>query len=604
MQTQVIRSTRPGMGANPYLGGVTFRVWAPHASRVLVSGSFNGWSKSEHPLAEEGKGLWSADIAAAKVGDEYRYLLYNGEQELSRIDPYARQVTNSVGNAIIIDPAFDWGDDHFQMPAWNEMVLYEIHIGTFNRQPAQNDRPGTFHSATEKLPYLRDLGINAIEVMPVAEFPGGFSWGYNPAHPFAVESDYGGARAFKELVKAAHAQGIAVILDVVYNHFGPTDLALWQFDGWSQDGKGGIYFYNDQRAATPWGDTRPDYGRGEVRQYIRDNALMWLEEYRVDGLRWDATAYIRDVAGNEDDPATGLPDGWSLMQWVHEEIRARQPWKVTLAEDFRDNAAITRDVTSGGAGFGAQWDGAFTFPIRQAIIAPDDAARDLNAVRDAICHSFDNDAFRRVVYTESHDEVANGKARVPEEIWPGQVGSWFAKKRSTLGAALALTSPGIPMLFQGQEFLEDRWFSDRDPVEWARAEQFGGMVALYRELIRLRRNLDGVTGGLCGQFVEMHHLDHEHHIIAFHRHDKGGPRDSAIVVVNMANNECDDYPIGFPREGTWRVRFNSDSSFYDSNFWNHASPDVEAKPAERDGMPCEGLVNIGPYTVLVLSQDE
>src|SRR6185503_4107161 len=106
---------------------------------------------------------------------------------------------------------------------------------------------------------------------PIAEFPGKTSWGYDPAHPCSVKSDYGGAKGFKELVKAAHAYGIAVILDVVFNHFGPSHLDLWQFDGWNQDGKGGIFFYNDRRAATPWGDTRPDYGRGEVRQYIRDN---------------------------------------------------------------------------------------------------------------------------------------------------------------------------------------------------------------------------------------------------------------------------------------------------------------------------------------------
>ncbi len=145
----------------------------------------------------------------------------------------------------------------------------------------------------KNFPTFEELGINAVEVMPVTEFPGDFSWGYNPAHPFAVESIYGGPDAFKRFVKAAHEHGIAVIVDVVYNHFGPSDLDLWQFDGWSENEKGGIYFYNDRRSQTPWGETRPDYGRGEVRQYLRDNALMWLEEYHADGLRWDMIPYIR-----------------------------------------------------------------------------------------------------------------------------------------------------------------------------------------------------------------------------------------------------------------------------------------------------------------------
>jgi alpha-glucan phosphorylase-like protein len=175
------------------------------------------------------------------------------------------------------------------------MVIYEMHIGTFNDQPG--GPPGNLSSAIEKLPYLQELGINTIAVMPVMEFAGGFSWGYNPALIFAIESDYGGPRAFKEFVKAAHVNDIAVIFDVVYNHFGPSDLDIWQFDGWSENDKGGIYFYNDWRSQTPWGETRPDYGREEVRHYIHENSIMWLEEYRVDGLRWDMTAFALRMSG-------------------------------------------------------------------------------------------------------------------------------------------------------------------------------------------------------------------------------------------------------------------------------------------------------------------
>ena len=194
----------------------------------------------------------------------------------------------------------------------------------------------------DKLPYLQYLGINAIEIMPIAEFAGDYSWGYNPAHPYAVTRTYGGREAFRQLVQAAHDLGIAVIVDVVYNHFGPEDLSLWQFDGWQQNGKGGIYFYNDWRSTTPWADTRPDYGRQEVRQYIRDNALMWLEEFQVDGLRWDATAWIRNAYGHEGDTTTDVQEGWDLMRWINDEIDLRQRWTLSIAEDLRGNAAITR----------------------------------------------------------------------------------------------------------------------------------------------------------------------------------------------------------------------------------------------------------------------
>ncbi|MDK2858579.1 MAG: 1,4-alpha-glucan branching enzyme, partial [Verrucomicrobiota bacterium] len=233
-----VSTEHPGMGAVPGAKGVTFRVWAPHAEKVYVTGTFNDWNKTSTPMVSEKDGYWFAEAAEAKAGDEYRYLIHTPADwklpPLSRIDPYAKKVTNSTGNGVIYDPAaFDWGDDDFHMATGNELVIYEMHIGTFNVQ--EKGKPGTFDSAAEKLPYLKDLGINAVEVMPIMEFSGDFSWGYNPAHPFAVESIYGGPDAFKRFVKAAHGQGIAVLVDVVYNHFGPSDLDLWQFDGWSEN---------------------------------------------------------------------------------------------------------------------------------------------------------------------------------------------------------------------------------------------------------------------------------------------------------------------------------------------------------------------------------
>ena len=320
------------------------------------------------------------------------------------------------------------------------------------------------------MPYLKELGINAIEVMPITEFAGDFSWGYNPSNPFAVASTYGGPDAFKRFVKSAHESGIAVISDVVYNHFGPSDLDLWRFDGWSENDKGGIYFYNDRRASTPWGDTRPDYGRGEVRQYLFDNALMWFEEYHVDGLRWDAVAFIRNILGSNSSPANDIPDGWNLMQWINDEIHRRYPDKICIAEDMRTNAWVTQTTGAGGAGFNAQWDSEFVNPVRKSIIARDDGLRDVDAVCKAISYQYNENVFDRIIFKESHDETANGRARVPEEIWPGKVDSWFSKKRSTLGSALVFTSPGAPLLFQGQELLEDRWFQDKDPIDWTRID--------------------------------------------------------------------------------------------------------------------------------------
>lgn len=391
---------------------------------------------------------------------------------------------------------------------------------------------------------------------------------------------------------------------MVYNHLGPQDLDLWQFDGWEENGKGGIYFYNDWRSPTPWGDTRPDYGRTEVRQFLRDNALMWLEEYHIDGLRWDATAFIRNVDGNNNDPSHDISEGWDLMRWINDEIDARQPWKISIAEDIRDNEWMTKKIGDGGAGFDAQWDGGFAHSIRDAVILSNDERRDMHAVGNAILSRYNTDAFERVIYTESHDEVANGKSRVPEEIWPDQPGSYFAKKRSTLGAAVVFTSPGIPMIFQGQEFLEDEWFHDTDPIDWAKKEIYSGILGMYRDLIRLRRNWFNTTRGLRGQHVNVYHLNNNDKVIAFHRWEAGGPGDDVVVVVNMANSGYDSYGIGFPREGLWKVRFNSDWTGYGKDFGNHFSYDTVAHAGIKDGLAYNGNVGIGPYSAIILSQDQ
>jgi 1,4-alpha-glucan branching enzyme len=591
------------MGAVLYAGGTTFRVWAPNASAVTVAGSFNDWSPSADALAHEGNGYWSGDVPLAREGHEYRYVISHAGQVLLpwRVDPYARAVTNPGGNGIIHADAFDWGVSPFQMPDWNELIIYELHVGTFNDVPG--DSPGHLRAAIERLPYLRDLGINAVELLPPAEFHGGYSWGYNPGYPFAVEREYGGPEALKAFIKAAHEHGIAVIIDVVYNHLGPEDVVVWRFDGWHQDDFGGIYFYNDGRAWTPWGArNRPDYGRGEVRQYLRDNALMWLEEYRADGLRWDATAFIRNVYGSQDDPGNDLPDGWSLMQWINREIAQRQPWKISIAEDLRNNPWLIKD-DEGGAGFDGEWDPEFVHPVRHALITPSDEQRSMAAVQRSITHRYGADAFERVIYTESHDEVANGRARVPHEINPADPASWHAKKRSTLGAALVLTSPGIPMLFQGQEFLEDEWFHDEDPLDWSKLERFAGIVQLYRDLIRLRRNWFDHTRGLRGQHVHAHHVNDFDKVIAYHRWDQGGPSDSVVVVANFGHRGYPSYRLGFPAQGRWRVRCNSDWAGYDPSFGSQHSYDTEATPEPRDGMLFAANVGLAPYSAIILSQD-
>ena len=352
----------PNMGANVNHDGrgVTFRVWAPHADQVYVAGNFTNpmWNEGKIPLAREGNdsGYWSALVLEAKQQDHYKFVISCKDQpDLWKLDPYCRRATGHVNpkdgssqqnECIIINPdLFSWNKKQFTMPSWNELVIYELHLGTFNDNGIIAQR---FLDVIDKLDYLVELGINAIEVMPCTEFETNSSMGYNPSLLFAIEADYGKGQGVQRFVDEANRRGIAVIIDVVYNHLGPDNLGdcFWRFDGWYENNYGGIYFYQDDRAQTDFGATRPDFGRVEVRQMLRDNAMMWLHEYHADGLRLDSTVNIRRSRQGD------LPDGWHLMQWINKDKR---PDHFIIAEDLEDNEWITKKVEDGGAGFSSQW---------------------------------------------------------------------------------------------------------------------------------------------------------------------------------------------------------------------------------------------------------
>ncbi|MBT2161453.1 alpha-amylase family glycosyl hydrolase [Zobellia barbeyronii] len=577
----------------------TFRVWAPNADKVFVIGDFNDWKKDEFELELEDNGYWAGVTEKCKEGDEYKFLIINGKNEYERNDPYAVEVTNSNGNSIARKLDFDWEGDDFQIPNWNELVIYELHVGTFNRK--KPDQVGTFEDVIEKLPYLKKLGINCIELLPVAEFAGGISWGYNPAHPFAIEQDYGGPDGFAKLIKEAHKQGIAVIMDVVYNHFGPSDIALWQFDGWSENDKGGIYFYNDYRSETPWGDTRPDYGRTEVRKYIADNAIFWIEQYRCDGLRMDATSYIRFEGGGLG-MDTEINEGNILMRDINMQIQSKYPHVLTIAEDLKGDDKVTDGSEYGGLGYGSQWDMNFVHPVREVLTMINDSDRDLQQIVNALTYSYSGDAFRRIVYTESHDEVANGKARVPEEIQPGDAESPFAKKRAILGIVLTLTAPGIPMLFQGQEFIEDEYFQDTEALDWGKLDKLKGINKLSTDLIALRTGKAERTNGLRGQQIEIVHFNQDTKILAYVRSRDADDNEPVLVILNFGNKAFEEYGIGVAKDAEWKLRFNSTWKGYDEDFSELEVEGMEKVEEPTDEKPFTGQITIPAYAALIYTK--
>ncbi len=549
-----------------------------------------------------------------------------------KIDPWAREVTSSAGKSVVVDEEeYQWQCNDFVMPPWNELVIYQVHPCTF---PDQIRRPiDQLYDVAEDLWYLKELGVNAIQLLPTSEFAGNISWGYNPSNIFAVESSYGGPSALKYLIDQAHSNGIAVLLDVVYNHLqADASIGLWQFTRWNENSLGGVFFYNDWRATTEgFGDNRPDFGRPEVRDFLRENALMWLNEYRVDGLRFDSVGNIRNVHDRDDDPGSDLADGWLLLRSINNSVNASQPWKIMIAEDLKSNAGITQGTDGdwqGGAGFDSQWEEKFYGAVCGALTRFQDMDRSIVQVASALKANFNGDAFQRVIYLENHDKVADKEARpgrLPDQIEPGNVDDgWYAKKLSTLGAVLLFTAPAIPMMHQGQELLEWRRFGDnpeRNGVDWNRFcskpdcatchanyscepnGKFFGIFRLYRDVIKLRRNWFNCTRGLRGRHIHVFHVHEKNKVLAFHRWENGGPRDDVIVVANFADRTYSNYIIGLPREGHWRVRFNSNWTGYDSAAHDIATFDLDAISGDWDGLNFQGNLNIGPYAAIILSQD-
>ncbi len=577
------QSSRPGLGARPHESGTTFRVWAPHASEMAVAGEFNDWHAAPMVREPEG-GTWSVDIPEARAGQRYKYLI-NGA--VWKRDPRARQVAEADRDGIIYDPnAFDWGAAPIPMPARNDLVLYQLHVGTF----AGKNPPATLDDAIAHLDHVRDLGVNAIALMPVNEFPGKLSWGYNPSDLFAIEADYGGPDALKRFVRAAHERGLAVFMDVIHNHYGQVELEpgqeelpLWRFDGWSTNEYGGIYFYNDVRARTPWGATRPDYGRPEVRAFIRDQIFMFADEYRIGGFRWDSVFNIIIC-----EQGTNL-EGARMLADINQELAETHPHVVRTAEDH----AFDHDMH-----FDNLWDVSHRWALYRQLVAAEDGERDMNEAAGTVAGG---PGLNRILFTEAHDYIARShdRSRVPAMIQPSDPDSLYARKLALLGAGMILTTPGIPQIFQGQEMNEIQAFHDDIPLRWERTNTCAGIVRAYADLIHLRRNLRGTTQGLKGAGVKVQLADNTNKVVAFTRWDAGEDIDPVVVVANFSGTEfgATNSIVPFPSAGTWFSHFNGDSKFYGADFG-----DVGLAQVEAVGEPPSAAVPLGRYSLQIFSK--
>ena len=443
-----------------------FSVWAPRADRVAVK-----IGDARHEMSRVGdRGWWSARVEEAGPGTDYAFLL--NDDPTPYPDPRAMWMPNGVHGASRVYGMgrFTWSDERWQASPLSSAVIYEMHVGTFSPE-------GTFDGATAKLGHLVSLGVTHVELMPVAEFPGDFGWGYDGVALFAVREQYGGPDGLKRFVDVCHALGIAVLLDVVYNHFGPVG---------NYSGKFGPYLTDRHR--TPWGEAvNLEFEESdEVRRFFCDNALMWMREFHIDGLRLDAVHEFMDRS------AINFME--QLAAEVEELSAALGRRLVLVAESDLNDPRVVRPREAGGYGMDAQWNDDFHHALF-AMLHPGDVGKgyyvdfgSMEKLAKALTRTFVNDGmystYRRKVhgrpveglsihrfvgFIQNHDQVGN---RATGDRLEHIVGLDCAK--AALG--LVMTAPFVPLLFQGEEFAASspfQYFAHHDDPEMARAVSEG-----------------------------------------------------------------------------------------------------------------------------------
>jgi 1,4-alpha-glucan branching enzyme len=578
------------MGANLVGGGATFRVWAPHARSVHVIGEFNCRKRDEASLLNRGDGgHWLGFIP--DVHDRQRYMFYvvgDGSEGPKR-DPYARELqTPFPSDCVVRETDFPWHETGYVTPAFHDFVIYQLHVGTFFT-PNLPEKAGTFLDVALKLPHLSALGVTAIQLLPIQEFQTQFSLGYNGTDYFSPEMDYaaedgvlalyvsrvnrlldakalapyrvedlrGEMNQLKALVDLAHVHGVAVMLDVVYNHAGGDfgNESLYFFD--RQPAAGGnrnsLYFTDVGHA----GGLVFDFAKPEVRGFLIENAKFFLDEYRIDGLRYDQVSVIDH---------DGAPQGWRFCQDLTSTLRFHRPRAFDKAEYWGVNPYVVK-APAEGAGFDATLTDGLRNAVRKVIAEaaqPDERPLDMTGLARSLWPEGFPEQWQFVQGPENHDIVYRGREqRIARLGDPSNPRSWYGRSRARVASGISLTAPGIPMLFMGQEFLEDKQWSDdfeSEPgllLHWAGLEagdrQMLDHLRFTRELLELRWR----HPALRGQGFRVVHAHDQNRVLAFHRWTEGEGRD-VIVVVHLATFNRFGYRIGFPGEGEWREVFNSD----------------------------------------------
>jgi len=596
------------MGANLIdSGGATFRVWAPRATAVYVNGTFGGNPQTGQTddllMAKDANGYWSGFIPNAQDGDLYHYWVVGAGSSGYKRDPYAREMAADAPFptcSCVIRPgaAYPWHDSAFVTPDFSNMIVYQLHIGTY--APSAPGVASTFLDVIGKIDYMVALGINVLQPLPIDEMEINVSMGYNGADYFSPDTPYvvfgqaalagylatinrllaakgiapmgiqditSGPAQLKALVDRCHLYGIAVAFDIVYNHAGGfmgDDQSLYFYDraADTSDNNQSLYFTNMGLA----GGLSFALWNNDVRQFIINSARFYIDEFHVDGFRHDEISALLSM---------NLDSGWSFCCDLTSTLRSIKPRLLQNAEywpyEFQNYpqpaTLIVTPTASGGIGFDVlQHDGlrsAVRTAVQQASYGQSSAV-DFGAIAANLYPQGFAHAWQAVTCVENHDLVAAGRdPRLPALADGSNTHSWYARSRSRFAAGLLLTAPGIPQLFMGQEFLEDKQWSC-DPTALANLIGWSGLssqtdpamrdhLRFTQDLMRLRWN----QPALRSDNVSVFHADNQNRVIAFHRWLEGIGKD-VIVVATLAESTWYNYAIGFPSSGPWLEVFNSD----------------------------------------------
>src|SRR4051794_22381549 len=643
------------LGATLISDGATFRAWAPAAREVyLASNHEAGMPSGAFPkqaddlLAKDAAGFWAGFVPGIKDGDLYRfYVVGTGSGGFKR-DPYARELEFDGYpdcNCTVREPAdYPWHDARFRPPAFNDLVVYQFHIGVFYaKDDAGRDirthRVCKILDVVDRIEYWADLGVNAVMPLPFQEYQGENSLGYNGTDLFSPEMDYavraadltpylarvnrllaakgiaplladqlsGQVNQFKAFVDLCHIYGIAVIADVVYNHAGGgfDDQSIKFFDREPYATDNNSLYFTDQDHA---GGRVFAFWKQEVRQFLIDNAKSLLEEYHVDGLRYDQVTVIAESGG------------WYFAQDLTNTLRFVKPSAVQIAEYWGNERWKGIAAPPHGMGFDIGYSDTLRDALR-GIIAQASAGRDarlnLDQLREALYLTYNGTA-RWTVFQciENHDLLdfnhtgRDRQPRMPALGDPSNARSWYARSRAKVATGLLLTAPGVPMIFMGQEFLEDKYWTDWPGrpellIWWEGLEgqdkHMSDQHRFTRDLMWLRRK----HPALRGEGINVFHVHDDNRVIAFHRWVPGVGRDVVIVAsLNESTFHDRSYRLGFPGGGHWNEVFNSD--VYDQ--WVNPNTQgnfggVTADEGEWHGLPASARITLPANSLLVFARD-